>query len=92
MAPQFWALENKLRLQGIGCNMGAFVIRIGCWGPLYNNYIKEPPKKALVVISAPVVDLFLPSQWPSGCQKMRWVLLPADKAPIEAVGLGPSVD
>ena len=25
-------------------NIGALIIRIGCWGPLYYNYDKEPPK------------------------------------------------
>ena len=25
-------------------NVGALLVRIGCWGPLYYNYNKEPPK------------------------------------------------
>ena len=24
-------------------NIGAFIIRVGLWGPLYYNYNKEPP-------------------------------------------------
>ena len=26
-------------------NIGALIIRIGFWGPLYYSYIKEPPKQ-----------------------------------------------
>ena len=28
----------------IVANIGALIIRIGFWGPLYYNYNKEPPK------------------------------------------------
>ena len=35
-------------------NIGALVIRIGFWGPLYYSYNnKEPPKIVLVIIAAP---------------------------------------
>ena len=26
------------------CHIGALIIRIRFWGPLYSTYIKEPPK------------------------------------------------
>ena len=42
-APSFW------RALG-GYNIGALIIRIGFWGPLYYNYGKEPPKIVLVII------------------------------------------
>ena len=29
---------------GRGTDVGALMIRIGCWGILYHSYIKEPPK------------------------------------------------
>ena len=28
----------------LGATVGAFIIRIEFWGPLYSNYNKEPPK------------------------------------------------
>ena len=31
-------------------NIGALIIRIGFWGPLYYNSNKEPPKIVLVII------------------------------------------
>ena len=34
-------------------NIGALIIRRGFWGPLYNNYDKEPPKIVLVIIWGP---------------------------------------
>ena len=34
-APRFRLFEFKT---------GAFIIRIGFWGPIYYNYSKEPPK------------------------------------------------
>ena len=30
-------------------NIGALMIRIGLWGPLYCNYNAEPPKIVLVI-------------------------------------------
>ena len=33
-------------------NIGALIIRIGFWGPLYYNYNKEPPKMVLEIIKA----------------------------------------
>ena len=30
-------------------NTGALIIRIGFWGPLYDNYNKEPPPKIVLV-------------------------------------------
>ena len=29
---------------GLGFNIGALIIRLVFWGPLYYNYNKEPPK------------------------------------------------
>ena len=31
-------------IYGLIVNIGALIIRIGLWGPLYYNYNKEPPK------------------------------------------------
>ena len=31
-----------LELCGFESNIGALIIRIGCWGPLYYRYNKEP--------------------------------------------------
>ena len=41
-ADQAWLLQDELH--GITANVGASIIRIGFWGPLYYNYNKEPPK------------------------------------------------
>ena len=35
---------------GGGGNIGALIIRLGFWGPLYHNYNKEPPKIVSVII------------------------------------------
>ena len=35
-------------------NIGALIIGIGFWGPLY-YVMKEPPKKVCVIISAPIL-------------------------------------
>ena len=42
-------------------SVGALIIRIGFWGPLYYNYYTEPP--VLEIIEAPIVDP-LPSAAP----------------------------
>ena len=34
-------------------NIGALIIRIGFWGPLY--YFKETPKIVLLIIWAPII-------------------------------------
>ena len=31
------------------------MIRIGCWGILYYNHIKEPPRIVLIIILAPIL-------------------------------------
>ena len=37
--------------------MGALIIRIGLWGPLYYNYNQEPPQNSiLVIIKAPILN------------------------------------
>ena len=41
-------------------NIGAFIIRIGFWGPFYYNYHKEPPKIALVILQAPKLHPIIP--------------------------------
>ena len=39
----FFSIAAKLATSS--CNMGALIIRIGFWGPLYYNDNKEPPKQ-----------------------------------------------
>ena len=34
--------------KGDGVNVGALIIRIGFWGPLYYNYNKDIPKIAII--------------------------------------------
>ena len=39
-------LRWSSQFQGATCtdNIGAFMVRIGFWGTLYYNHVKEPPK------------------------------------------------
>ena len=37
---------------GFGSTIGAVIIRIGFWNPLYYDYNKEPPKIVWVIIWA----------------------------------------
>ena len=48
-------LNPKLRLLLEAPHIGALIIATGFWGPLYYNYNKEPPKKLLVIIKAPIL-------------------------------------
>ena len=50
-------------------NIGAAIIRIKFWGPLYYNYNKEPSKIVLVLVWAPILTLVcktLGRQGPNG--------------------------
>ena len=40
-------------------NIGALVIRIGFWGPLYPNFNKEPPKNSIGNYGGPYIESFL---------------------------------
>ena len=48
---QSWAMN----FISISANMGALIIRIGFWGPLYYNCNKEPPKIVWVIMKAPIL-------------------------------------
>ena len=39
---------------GTSCIIGALIIRIGFWGPLYDNYSQETPTIVWVIIEAPI--------------------------------------
>ena len=41
---------NPLKERSPPDKIGALLIRIGFWGPLYYNYNKEPPKIELVIV------------------------------------------
>ena len=34
----------ELRIGGLGCTLGALIIRIGFWGPIYCNYVRNHKK------------------------------------------------
>ena len=63
-------------------NIGALIVKIGCWGPLYSNYNKELPKTVWGLIEAPILwplrqcssDASTNAAcWPSQVQKgCRW--------------------
>ena len=38
--------------------IGALIIRIGFWGPLYHKYNKELPKIISVIIGDPIVSYY----------------------------------
>ena len=42
---------------GTSCIIGALIIRIGFWGPLYDNYSQETPTIVWVIIEAPPIHL-----------------------------------
>ena len=50
-------------------DMGAFIIRIGFWGPLYYNHSKEPPKKLIQAL------LRRPYSMPTSCQSSALYVL-----------------
>ena len=45
-------VHSKMKAWGSDLHIGALIIRVGFWGPLYHNYNKEPPKIVLVIIKA----------------------------------------
>ena len=42
-------------------NIGALIIRVGFWGPLYYNYNKDPQNIAWAVLEAPILH---PPEYP----------------------------
>ena len=40
-------------------DIGALIIRIGFWGPLYYNYSKEPPKHSIGNYLGPYILIFI---------------------------------
>ena len=43
-APGNWGTGILLKALPVLSNIGALIIRIRFWGPVYHNYNKEPPK------------------------------------------------